>query len=91
MAQYLVDARLREGADPAPRLADEQRRIRELHDAGVIEQLFRRVDGTGAWLVVSADNEADAHEHLGTLPFVEIGIMTMHPGEVEAVDCASLG
>jgi len=90
MPRYLVDARLADGADPAPRLTDEQQRIRELHGAGVIEQLFRRCDGTGAWLVVSAPDVDSVHTQLDTLPFVEIGIMTMAPGEVESIDLAAM-
>jgi hypothetical protein len=88
--KWHVDARLVAGADIAPRLLDEQRRIRELHDAGFIEQLFRREDGTGAWLVVEAESEASARRQLDTLPFVEIGIMTMGLSAVEPVDIASL-
>jgi muconolactone delta-isomerase len=80
------DARLVAGADTQPRLADEQRRIGELYDEGFIEQLFRRTDGSGAWLIVQADDEESAHRGLDTLPFVEIGIMTMHLSAVEPVD-----
>jgi hypothetical protein len=74
------------GADPQPRLADEQHRIRELYDEGFIEQLFRRTDGSGAWLIVRDEDEESAHRRLDTLPFVEIGIMTMHLSAVEPVD-----
>jgi muconolactone delta-isomerase len=84
--RFLVDARLAAGADTQPRLADEQRRIRELYDEGFIEQLFRRTDGTGAWLIVEGDDEESAHRQLDTLPFVEIGIMTMHLSAVEPLD-----
>ena len=84
--RFLVDARLVPGADPQPRLADEQQRIKELYDEGFIEQLFRRLDGTGAWLIVQGDDEASAHRQLDTLPFVEIGIMTMHLSAVEPLD-----
>ena len=87
---FHVDARLAAGADPQPRLRDEQVRIRELHEEGVIEQLWRRTDGTGAWLLVRADDEAAALRCLDTLPFVEIGIMTMHLGAVEPVDIEAL-
>jgi hypothetical protein len=88
--KFLVDARLVPGADIAPYLAAEQRRIRELHDAGFIELLYRRVDGTGAWLIVTERDPQSAHRQLNTLPFVEVGIMTMHLSEIDPVDIATL-
>jgi muconolactone delta-isomerase len=88
--RFHVDARLAPGCDIAPWLADEQRRIRELHDEGFIELLWRRTDGTGAWLVVSAQNEDAATRQLATLPFVAVGIMTMDLSPVETVDIDGL-
>jgi hypothetical protein len=88
--KFHVDARLVPGADIQPRLADEQRRIRELYDDGFIEQLFRREDATGAWLIVSADDEDSANLQLDTLPFVEIGIMTMELSAIEPLDMTTL-
>ena len=88
--RFHVDARLAPGSEIAPWLADEQRRIRELHDEGFIELLWRRTDGTGAWLVVSAQNEDSAARQLATLPFVTVGIMTMELSAVEAVDIDTL-
>lgn len=88
--KFHVDARLVAGADISPRLADEQRKIKELHEAGFIEQLDRRTDGTGAWLIVSDDDEASAQRRLATLPFVEIGIMTMELSAIEPVDIKRL-
>jgi hypothetical protein len=87
---FLVDARLVAGADVAPFLAAEQRRIRELHDAGFIELLYRRIDGTGAWLIVTERDEESAERQLDTLPFVEVGIMTMQLSEIDPVDIATL-
>jgi muconolactone delta-isomerase len=84
--RFHVDARVVPGADIEPRLADEQRRVKELYEEGFIEHLFRRTDGTGAWLIVSDEDEASAQRRLATLPFVEIGIMTMHLSDVEPVD-----
>ncbi len=81
--RFVVDARFTPDADPQPRLEDEKRRVAELRDEGFIELLFRRIDGTGAYLVVTAESEAAARERLDTLPFVEIAIMTMALDEVE--------
>jgi hypothetical protein len=88
--RFHVDARLVPGANIEPRLADEQRRVKELHEAGFIEQLDRRTDGTGAWLIVSDEDEASAQRQLATLPFVEIGIMTMELSAIEPVDIERL-
>jgi len=88
--RFHVDARLVPEAEIAPWLADEQRRIRELHDEGFIELLFRRTDGTGAWLVVCAEDQASAARQLDTLPFVAAGIMTMDLSPVEGVDIDAL-
>ena len=83
--RFFVDARFTPGADPDPRMDDEKRRVQELRDEGFIEQLFRRLDGTGAYLVVTADTPDAVHERLDTLPFVEIGIMTMQVDEIETL------
>jgi hypothetical protein len=44
---------------------------------GFIEQLFRRLDDTGAWLIVEAESEDDAQRRLDALPFPQAGLMTM--------------
>jgi hypothetical protein len=88
--RFHVDARVVPGADIQPRLLEEQRRIKELYREGFIEQLVRRTDGTGAWLIVSARDEASAQRQLATLPFVEVGIMTMDLTRVESVDIDQL-
>lgn len=83
--RFHVDARFVEGADPQPRMADEVRRVQELRDEGVVEQVFRRLDGTGAYLVAVADSAEALTAHLDTLPFVEDGIMTMQLSEIEVL------
>jgi hypothetical protein len=88
--KFHVDARLVPGADIQPQLAAEQQRIRELYAAGFIEQLARRTDGTGAWLVVDDTDAAAAQDRLATLPFVEVGIMTMELSAIEPVDLDEL-
>jgi len=83
--RFFVDARFTPGADPEPRMEDEKLRVRELRDEGLIEQLFRRIDGTGAYLVVT-DESADAvRQRLDTLPFVQDGIMTIQIDEIETL------
>lgn len=75
--KFHVDARYIAGVDPAPHMDAEIARVRELHEAGVFEQVLARPDKTGAYLVVEAEDEAAVHAHLATLPFVEHDVMTM--------------
>lgn len=63
--------------DPTPYLADEGKRVAELREAGVLEQLWLRADRTGAVLMLEAADAADAHRHLATLPLVQHGISTV--------------
>lgn len=80
---YLGDARFTEGADIGPHLEAEKRRVQELRDEGFIAQLFRRTDGTGAVLILSDDSPESATARLGTLPFVQLGLMTIPVTELE--------
>jgi muconolactone delta-isomerase len=63
--------------DPTPYLADERKRVRELQEEGVLEQLWLRADHTGAVLLLEAADAADAHRHLATFPLVEHGVATV--------------
>jgi hypothetical protein len=81
--KFYVDARFTPGADPAPSMPAEIKRVGELVDEGFIELLWKRIDNTGAYLVVSADDEAAARAQLDTLPFVAEGTMSIAIDEVE--------
>jgi hypothetical protein len=81
--RFYVDARFTPGSDPAPSMQAEIKRVGELKDEGFIDVLFRRLDGTGAYLVVTADDEAAARATLDTLPFVEEGTMSIAIDAVE--------
>lgn len=83
--RFLVDARFTPGSDPEPRMEDERTRVRELREEGLIEQLFRRIDGTGAYLVVGEESEDAARLRLETLPFVEDGTMSLTIEEIETL------
>jgi hypothetical protein len=80
---FLVDARIVPGSDIAPLLEEEKREVAKLREAGFIEQLMRRLDDTGAWLVVSDDTAESAQRRLDALPFVRAGVMTMQLSGVE--------
>lgn len=81
--RFYVDARFTPGSDPQPSMQAEIKRVGELKDEGFIELLFRRIDGTGAYLVVTAEDEASARATLDTLPFVAEGTMSIAIDEVE--------
>ena len=74
---FVVDARISDGADIQPLLADEIKAVESLRADGFIQQLFRRLDGTGAWLVVEAPSADEARHRLDALPFVVGDVMTM--------------
>lgn len=74
---FVVDARILPGADIAPHLEAEKAAVAELRREGFIEQLFRRLDDTGAWLVVEAPDAEEAQRRLDELPFVVNGVMRM--------------
>ncbi len=81
--KFYVDARFTPGSDPAPTMQAEIRRVGELREEGFIELLYRRTDGTGAYLVVNDDSLAGAKAQLDTLPFVQEGTMSIAIDEVE--------
>jgi Muconolactone delta-isomerase len=60
--------------DPTAHIADEMRRIDELKDAGVIEQLYLKADRSGAVIVLETDSATEAEQQLATLPLVERGV-----------------
>jgi hypothetical protein len=53
----------------------ERQRTGELMKQGFVQQFLLRADGTGGFMIVSADSAAAAHEQLSTLPFMKNGIM----------------
>jgi muconolactone delta-isomerase len=82
---FHVDARFVEGKDPGPEMAAEVQRVRELRDAGIIKQLIRRLDDTGAYLVIEAPDDAAVKAALDSLPFSKSGTMTFAVDAVEVL------
>jgi muconolactone delta-isomerase len=80
---FFVDARLVPGVDIEPHLDEEVAAVKKLVAEGFIERLFRREDGTGAYLVVEADSLELAQRTLDALPFPVRGLMTMRVEPVE--------
>jgi muconolactone delta-isomerase len=83
--KFHVDARFVEGKDPAPEMAAEVRRVGELRDAGIVEQVIRRLDDTGAYLVLEAPDDAAVKDALDSLPFAKSGTMTFVVEVVEVL------
>jgi muconolactone delta-isomerase len=81
--KFHVDARFVPGKDPAPEMDAEVARVGELRAAGLVEQVIRRVDSSGAYLVMEAEDEAAVSEALDTLPFARSGTMTFSVEVVE--------
>lgn len=81
--QFLADARLLPGADIEPHLEAEIERIEELRDDNVIEHLFRRKDGRGAYLVMNGQSAEEIQDAIDSLPFVKLGLMEIPFAETE--------
>ena len=64
------------GAQFAPHLRDEARRAWELHQAGVIRELYFRQDRHSAVLVLECADMDEARRALATLPLVREGLIT---------------
>ena len=58
-----------------PRLAEEAARAWELHQAGVIRELYFRADADAAALVLECASVEEAERALATLPLVREGLI----------------
>ncbi len=56
-------------------LAAEARRAWELHQAGIIRELYFRADNPAAVLVLECGDAAEAGRALASLPLVEAGLV----------------
>lgn len=64
------------GADFAPHLKAEAARAWELHQAGVIRQLYFNAEDHTAVLLLECASAAEARNRLATLPLVSAGLIT---------------
>jgi len=64
-----------EGAS-APLLRAEAARAWELHQAGVVRELYFRADRSSAVLLLECTDAEEAGRHLATLPLVAAGLIT---------------
>lgn len=55
--------------------AAEARKAWELHQAGILRELYFRADRTEAILILECGSIAEAQDVLGTLPFVQEGLI----------------
>jgi muconolactone delta-isomerase len=60
----------------APHLKAEAARAWELHQAGVVRELYFRADWPGAVLVLECAGVEEAADVLNTLPLVKAGLIT---------------
>ena len=63
------------GADRAPYQEAETRAVQDLRDAGVIERLYVRLDGSLSYTVVEASSEQAARDAFERLPFIAHGVL----------------
>ena len=59
----------------APHLAAEAARAWELHQAGIIRELYFRADRSSAVLLLECADAEEARRHLATLPLVAAGLI----------------
>jgi len=64
------------GKDIRPHLQAEGRRVAELRNEGLIQELFLKADRTGPVLLLIDTNAHDAPARLASLPFVEHELVT---------------
>jgi len=57
-------------------LREEAAHVWRLHKAGIIRELYFRMDRDGAVLVLEAFDEREARSYLATLPLVAQGLIT---------------
>jgi muconolactone delta-isomerase len=63
-------------ADFQPYLSAEAAQVWRLNQAGVLREIYFRVDQTSAVLILECDDAAEAQAHLDTLPLVRAGLIT---------------
>lgn len=80
---FFGDARFVPGADFAAHYDDEVRAVGELRERGVIQRLYRHLDGSGAMLILRGESAAEVEGELATLPFVRLGLMRIPINEIE--------
>ena len=56
------------GEDIQPLVPDEQARVRELREQGVVEDLFLAADRSRGWFVMRGGSEDDVREATASLP-----------------------
>ncbi len=65
------------GAQFQPHLKAEARRVWELHQAGVVREMYFRDDQPTAVLVLECGNLEEARNVLATLPLVQAGLIAL--------------
>jgi hypothetical protein len=60
--------------DPTSHIPDEMRRVAELQEGGVIEQVYLKADRSGAVMMLETESTDEAERQLATLPLVQRGV-----------------
>jgi hypothetical protein len=83
--EIFVDARFVPDAQYEEHLEAEKRHVQMLRDSGLIVGLYRRLDGTGAFLMCRTDSVEGARSELEELPFVRLGLMKLELWPIETL------
>ena len=83
--KFFVVAVPNRSVDRGPIQQEETEAVERLRNAGVIEQIFVRTDGTSSLSILEAESEAAVRAHVESLPFYEHGAMTVEIAEVRVV------
>ena len=67
------------GEDIQPLVPDEQARVKELREQGIVEELFLAADRSRGWFVMQGDSEDAIREATASLPLFQVLGGDEHP------------
>lgn len=76
MTTFLATGTISDPGKIGPYRDSEMEILADLQAEGVVEHAYRRSQGPGVFLIVSAGDLEDAERQMGRLPFVAQGFLT---------------
>ncbi|CAA9455349.1 MAG: hypothetical protein AVDCRST_MAG01-01-5119 [uncultured Rubrobacteraceae bacterium] len=67
------------GEDIQPLVPDEQARVKELREQGIVEELFLAADRSRGWFVMQGESEDAVREATASLPLSRLWEVTNTP------------
>jgi len=71
---FLAQISLTDPVAARPHLAAEMQHLQELSRTGVLRSFLLRADGRGAFLILQAEDEAQAGREVSALPLITSGV-----------------